>query len=214
MKYKKRKHQNFQDLLAVDNYNCDVRIEKVSANPMVKVTYKDTQIHSNLIGLYNANNINAAIAIGVFFEIKINSIKQSIEGYTPSNNRSQLMNKNGNSIILDAYNANPSSMDAAINNFSYLDAEAKIAILGDMFELGEESLQEHKQLIEKIADKGIETYFIGKDFYSNRIDKQHLYFYETFESFKKDFQDVKPVNKTILIKGSRGMALERSLELI
>jgi UDP-N-acetylmuramoyl-tripeptide--D-alanyl-D-alanine ligase len=199
---------------AVNNYNCDVRIEKVSANPMVKVTYKGTQINSNLIGLYNAHNINAAIAIGAFFKISIDKIQQAIEGYVPSNNRSQLIEKNGNSIILDAYNANPSSMDAAINNFSYLDSEAKIAILGDMFELGAESLQEHKQLVEKVAAKGIETYFIGKDFYSNRIDHHHLHFYETYDSFKENFQNIKPANKTILIKGSRGMALERALELI
>lgn len=200
---------------AVDDYNCDVRIDKVSASPMVQVQYKEYAIQSNLVGLYNANNINAAIAIGNFFKINPDKIKQAIEGYIPTNNRSQMMEKSGNRIILDAYNANPSSMAAALENFSQLEGASKIAILGDMFELGEESLDEHKHIVEKMAAKSnIDVYFIGKDFYSNKTEKPHLSFFENYDEFKTYFDTAKPTNKTILIKGSRGMALERVLELI
>lgn len=200
---------------AVDDYNCDVRIDKVSASPMVQVQYKEYAIQSNLVGLYNANNINAAIAIGNFFKINPDKIKQAIEGYIPTNNRSQMMEKSGNKIILDAYNANPSSMVAALENFSQLEGDYKIAILGDMFELGAESVDEHRHIVEKMAAKSnIEVYFIGKDFYSNKTEKPHLSFFESYDEFKTYFDAVKPTNKTILIKGSRGMALERVLELI
>jgi len=199
---------------AVDNYNCDVRIETVKADPMVVVKYKDTDIHSNMIGLYNSNNINAAIAIGIFFKVSVKKIKKAIEDYVPANNRSQMVEKNGNHIILDAYNANPSSMDAALENFSQLEANSKLVILGDMFELGEESLYEHKQIVQKAAAQNIQAYFIGKDFFSNRIEQAHLAFFESYDDFKEYFHSVKPINKTILIKGSRGMALERVLDLI
>lgn len=199
---------------AVDDYNCDVRIEKVVAAPMVKVQYKDIEIQSNLIGLYNSNNINAAIAIGLFFKVSINKIKHAIEAYVPANNRSQIIIKEGNKIILDAYNANPSSMEAAINNLRQLDAQEKIAILGDMFELGEDSLQEHRLLVEKMSAGNIQAHFIGKDFYNNRIEHPLLHFYNSYDNFKEVFETIKPVNKTILIKGSRGMALERVLEII
>ena len=199
---------------AVDSYNCDVRIETIEANPMVTIKYKDMDIHSNLIGIYNANNINAAIAIGHFFKIDDDKIKEAIEGYTPTNNRSQLLEKNNNKIILDAYNANPSSMDAALDNFIQLDGNSKIAVLGDMFELGPESHSEHKKLVEKLTDVHFDIYFVGKAFYEVRNDNHHQFFFADFESFKDIFEKIKPANKTILIKGSRGMALERTLEIL
>lgn len=200
---------------AVDEYNCDIRIDQIEANPMVTIKYKGLEIHSNLIGIYNANNINAAITIGTNFKISDQKIKEAIENYTPNNNRSQLIEKNGNHIIMDAYNANPSSMEAALNNLIQLEGKSKIAILGDMFELGEESLEEHKKLVEKLSHTpSITTYFIGKDFFANKISKDHLNFYESFDDFKSYMEKVKPMEKTILIKGSRGMALERTLDII
>ena len=185
---------------AVDEYNCDVRIETVEAKPLVTVKYKGLDIHSNLIGIYNANNINAAITIGTYFKISDSKIKEAIEGYIPSNNRSQLVEKDSNKIIMDAYNANPSSMAAAIENLLQLKGESKMAILGDMFEL--------------IDEKELDVYFIGKDFYENKTEKQHMLFFKNFEKFKEYFNNVRPINKTILIKGSRGMALEKALELL
>ena len=193
----------------------DVTINSVTANPMVTIHYNQTQIQSHLIGLYNANNINAAITIGKYFNISDNDIKDAIENYIPTNNRSQLIEKNSNHIILDAYNANPSSMTAAITNLIQLESKGKIVILGDMFELGNESLSEHKKIIELLINEPkIETYFIGKDFYSNQLKANNIHFFDTYESFSDSFKTKKPTHKTILIKGSRGMSLERTLEIL
>jgi len=200
---------------ATDSYNGDVRIDDVTANPMVKLYYNDQTIQSHLIGIYNATNISAAIAIGNYFKVEDSSIKEAIEAYIPANNRSQLLEKNGNKIILDAYNANPSSIAAAVANFAQLDATGKVAILGDMFELGPESPEEHAKVVGLLVpETDIETYFIGNDFYSNRVEQPHLFFYKTFDDFKNYLADVKFINKNILIKGSRGMALERTLDLL
>ena len=171
---------------AVNMPKSDVKITAVEANPMVKITYNNLLINSHLIGIYNANNINAAITIGKYFKVSDEQIKEAIENYIPENNRSQLIQKGDNEIILDAYNANPSSMTAAITNFIQLEKENKIAILGDMFELGKESLSEHKKIVELLENqKSIQTYFIGKDFYSNQINSNHLHFFEDFNSFSK-----------------------------
>lgn len=200
---------------AVNTSKPDVKITAVEANPMVKITYNNLLINSHLIGIYNANNINAAITIGNYFKVSDEQIKEAIENYIPENNRSQLIQKGRNEIILDAYNANPSSMTAAITNFIQLEKENKIAILGDMFELGNESLSEHKKIVELLENqKSIQTYFIGKDFYSNRINSNHLHFFEDFNSFSKFIEVNKPINNLLIIKGSRGMALERILESI
>ena len=200
---------------STSNKNTDVRIGHIEANPMVKINYNNLFIHSHLIGIYNANNINAAITIGNYFKVTDNLIKEAIENYIPENNRSQLIQKNGNEIILDAYNANPSSMTAAIMNFIQLDKANKIAILGDMFELGNESLSEHKKVIELLENQSeIKTYFIGKDFYANKLNSNHITFFEDFNSFANFLRERKPTNSLLLIKGSRGMALEKSLELL
>jgi UDP-N-acetylmuramoyl-tripeptide--D-alanyl-D-alanine ligase len=197
------------------NPNSDVRITDVKANPMVEILYNNLTINSHLIGIYNANNINAAITIGKYFKVTDELIKEAIENYIPENNRSQLIQKNGNEIILDAYNANPSSMSAAITNFIQLEKSNKIAILGDMFELGEESLIEHKKIVDLLINETtITTYFIGKDFYTNQTPNSHLKFFESFENFATFFSSNQPAECLILIKGSRGMALERTLSLL
>lgn len=193
----------------------DVNITSIKANPFVEVTYLSFVIKTHLIGLYNANNINAALLIGKYFGVEDAAIKEALEAYVPENNRSQLMFKGTNQIILDAYNANPSSMVVAIENFVQLENPNKILILGDMFELGRESLQEHKEIINLLLNKkNITCFFVGKEFYSNKIKKDNFYFYETFELFSKYFQEYKLESFSILIKGSRGMALERILEFL
>ena len=195
--------------------NADVKIDNVTANPMVSIQYNDSIINSNLIGLYNANNINAAIAIGKYFKIEDEKIKEAIESYIPSNNRSQLLKKGKNEIILDAYNANPSSMQAAIENFIQLQQTPKTLILGDMFELGNESKVEHERIISLLKNKeNLNCLFVGKEFYANKIENKNIHFFESYENFKTYFKDNLPKNEVILIKGSRGMALERTLELL
>lgn len=191
----------------------DLFINSVEANPMVKIEYNELQIQSHLIGIYNANNINAAITIGKHFKVEDLAIKNAIENYTPENNRSQLIYKNGNEIILDAYNANPSSMNAALDNFFQLEKSPKTAILGDMFELGDESLEEHQKIVDLTSNHPeVEVYFVGKHFYQTKKEINHIHFFESFENFSNSFQLAS--DSLILIKGSRGMALERSLDFI
>ena len=192
-----------------------VFIENVMANPFVKIKTLGVEIKSHLIGLYNANNINAAITIGHHFEVPTVVIKAAIESYVPENNRSQLLTKGTNEIILDAYNANPSSMVVALENFIQLDKTNKSVIIGDMYELGEESLVEHKAIVNFLKNNSdFECHFIGKDFFANSIQKENFHFYHTFEDFIKFLSSVKLENKTLLIKGSRGMALERTVEYL
>jgi UDP-N-acetylmuramoyl-tripeptide--D-alanyl-D-alanine ligase len=192
-----------------------VSISNIETNPMVRIEFENTIIQSHLIGLYNANNINAAITIGKHFGVSNEKIKFGLENYIPNNNRSQLIEKNSNKIILDAYNANPSSMHAALTNFFQLEEKNKIAILGDMFELGIESSEEHKKLIDFcINQTEIMFYFIGKDFSTHKNLNSNMYFHDTFESFQANFTNQKTENSLILVKGSRGMSLERTLELL
>lgn len=195
--------------------DANIKIDSIEANPMVKISFEETTIQSHLIGLYNANNINAAITIGKYFKVSNNQIKEAIENYIPENNRSQLVKKGTNEIILDAYNANPSSMQVAIENFKQLNHNKKIAILGDMFELGEESLEEHKKIIALLREEStITTYFIGKDFYTNKIEEKNILFFEDFTSYATYLKKIQISESLILIKGSRGMALERILEFL
>ena len=195
--------------------NANVFIKSITANPFVNIHFNNSVIQSHLIGLYNANNINASITIGHYFGVSDEDIKSSIESYIPDNNRSQLLSKNTNEIILDAYNANPSSMLVALENFIQLEKNNKIIIIGDMFELGNESIEEHESIVSYLKKEDqITCYFIGKDFYLNKNSKNNLFFYKDFESFVLFLNENHFSNKTILIKGSRGMALERVLEYI
>ena len=153
--------------------------------------------------------------MGVFFGIPIKDIKEAIESYVPKMNRSQIITKGTNKIILDAYNANPSSMKAALENFLILVSSKKIIILGDMFELGDESKKEHLQIINYLNKNYLsKCYFVGKEFFKMKILNKNFYFYETFEQFEIDLKKIKFNKKSILIKGSRAMALERVLNYI
>ncbi|WP_353089237.1 UDP-N-acetylmuramoyl-tripeptide--D-alanyl-D-alanine ligase [Flavobacterium sp.] len=193
--------------------NADVTFGPIEANPFVTIAYQNTVIYSHLIGLYNATNICAAITIGNYFKVDTDAIKEAIEGYIPENNRSQIIQKNNYEIILDAYNANPSSLKLALENFMHLTKTPKIAILGDMFELGPESEEEHRQIVQLIPDSPeLTCHFIGKWFDTIKTSQNNLHFYPDFEAFKAHFMPHPPA--LVLIKGSRSMALERALELL
>jgi UDP-N-acetylmuramoyl-tripeptide--D-alanyl-D-alanine ligase len=192
--------------------SANVFIESVSANPFVKIKTLGFEINSHLIGLYNTNNINAAITVGYHFKVPTEDIKAAIESYIPENNRSQLLTQGTNEIILDAYNANPSSMLVALENFIQLDKSNKCIIIGDMYELGDESISEHKTIVDFLKSKSnFECHFVGKDFFANTVQKDNFYFYVSFEDLANYLSSVKLKHTTLLIKGSRGMALERTL---
>jgi UDP-N-acetylmuramoyl-tripeptide--D-alanyl-D-alanine ligase len=210
------KTKDFNRITFSQHYkNATIYIDQITANPLVKITTLGTTINSNLIGVYNANNINAAITIGYHFGVSNQDIKEAIENYIPENNRSQLLSKGSNEIILDAYNANPSSMMVALENFIQLDKPNKCIIIGDMFELGEESLAEHKTIVHYLNKySSLECHFVGNEFYANNIKKDSFYFYPSFDDFARYLTSVKLQHKTLLIKGSRGMALERTLDFL
>ncbi len=193
----------------------DVNIELIDANPFVIVKFNAVTIQSKLIGSYNFANIAAAIAIGIHFQVSDKMIKEAIEDYTPANNRSQIVKKSTNIIILDAYNANPTSMEAALENLSGLTDKNKIVILGDMFELGNDAEIEHQHItdqVERIAL--VKVYLIGENFYKTISNSKKIERFKNFEDFKNVFAKTNIQNSTLLIKASRGMALERVLDLL
>ena len=193
--------------------NATHQITFLKADPFVKINTEDTQINSQLIGTYNAKNIAAAICIGKYFKIPVKAIKEAIESYQPTNNRSQIINQNSNQIILDAYNANPTSMKAALENLEAIPAKNKIAILGDMFEVGNTSAEEHQIIIDLLEKLEFSNMMVcGKNFY--QTSTQEVLKFENFEDLKNYIQRNNFEDATILIKGSRGMALERILEVL
>ena len=173
----------------------------------------EVEISSRLAGVYNIHNILAAICIGNNFEVSSESIKEAIEEYVPSNNRSQIVKKGSNTIWVDAYNANPSSMKIAIENFAWQGDSSKILILGDMFELGSESHNEHQLIADLIENQPSwnEVYLIGSEF--SKV-KSSAKMYNTVESFMEWLAKHPLNNSTILLKGSRGMKMERILTMI
>ena len=195
--------------------NVDVQIDFIEAQPNVKVQYNHLIINTQLIGEYNFTNIAVAIAIANYFKVDDNFIKEAIEAYIPSNNRSQVIQTASHKIIMDAYNANPTSMRAALLNFEKLNDKIKVAILGDMFELGHEAEKEHQNIVDlastQLLDKII---LIGANFYKTKIVSPKVEVFESFDDFKDNFNLSELELATILIKGSRGMALERVLELL
>lgn len=196
-----------------ENNNSNTTIQFSKTTPTVEVIYKKNRIKSNLIGSYNFTNIAAAIAIGEYFEVNTSDIINAIETYTPDNNRSQIINKSSNKVILDAYNANPTSMMAALESFNQLEAKNKALFIGDMFELGETSKEEHQTIVNYIEKLDIkQRYIIGEAFHQTNHNS-NIKSYRDFNAFSASFTE-SLINHNILIKGSRGMALERILELL
>lgn len=188
------------------------KIKLVGADPFVKISVDDIQITTQLVGSYNFTNCCAAILIGKYFNVELDEIKRGIENYIPQNNRSQIINKNGHHIILDAYNANPTSMKAALENFQQLKADHKIAFLGDMFELGKMAEKEHQEISNIATDMKFDHVFlIGENFFKTKSDLRK---FKSFDHLRETFNNKTLKNATILIKGSRGMALERILDLL
>jgi UDP-N-acetylmuramoyl-tripeptide--D-alanyl-D-alanine ligase len=168
---------------------------------------------ANLTGTYNFENILAAICIGHFFELTANQINTGLANYYPNNNRSQLTKTENNTVICDFYNANPSSMSAALNNLKALNATQKIAIIGDMFELGEEAPEQHEQIVKLATSYALETLFIGSNFYAFKHKYPGNYFSTPIEAAQY-LKENQLKGQLVLLKGSRGMALEQLLPLL
>jgi UDP-N-acetylmuramoyl-tripeptide--D-alanyl-D-alanine ligase len=167
-------------------------------------------IKTHLVGDYNLPNVLCAVAVGKYFNVPDEKIKSAIENYMPSNSRSQMMERGSNQIILDAYNANPSSMKAAIENFAGLTANKKILMLGGMAELGESSAAEHQALIELIQQYNwSDVILVGGDF--AKLQHPFTYFNTSLEA-KKWFQQQQIEHAHVLIKGSRSMQMEKILD--
>lgn len=168
------------------------------------------KLHTQLVGAYNLPNLLCAIAIGKHFGVSDEKIKAAIENYTPDNSRSQLISKGSNKIVLDAYNANPTSMKAAIENFAAIQAEHKILLLGGMMELGEDSVQEHQELVYLLQQyEWADVYLVGGDF----ANTQHGYhFIEHSSLLAALLSTQKFTNTYFLVKGSRTMQMEKAVE--
>ena len=178
------------------------------------LNYNDFIVDSKLTGNYNYHNIAFATSIGLYFNISIEKIKEAISNYIPSNNRSQIIEKNNKLIILDAYNANPTSMISAINSLIKKQGN-KSVILGDMFELGNQSEKEHHDLIDFCVKNNFENIFlIGNEFFKQKDKFEIPFFYKTKDELNKHIKKFPITSKYILIKGSRVMRMENLINFI
>ncbi len=198
--------------------NADVYGKIVDSKPLLKLVWnsdgKEIPVATNLYGSYNFNNVMAAIAVGKYFGISENSIVSAIGNYMPSNNRSQYLETENNTLILDAYNANPESMKAAITDFYNNGFKNPVIILGDMFELGNVASEEHQKIVELLNDFGFkDVYLAGNEFCRCNIPDNFICF-KTTEKLTKHLKDINIKNKTVLVKGSRGMQMEKTVEYL
>ena len=186
----------------------------LQAEPFLSVSMSNgvmiPDINTKLVGDYNLPNVLVAVAVGDYFKVPQEKIKEAIELYTPSNSRSQLLNWKSNQIILDAYNANPSSMKLAIENFAHLHADKKLLLLGGMAELGKESIQEHESIVDLIKKyKWSDVALVGGDF--QKINHPFRKFNNAQEAGQW-LKGLELTNAYLLVKGSRSMQMEKVLE--
>jgi len=190
----------------------DIKAKKINKGAFAALVWNGMEIESQLVGGYNFYNMLAAITIGNYFQIENEKIAEALREYAPNNKRSQWMKTENNEIILDAYNANPSSMEVALDSFKSIKTANKWCILGDMLELGEESEKEHKKLIESIEQEQLKkTIFVGAEFM--KVAKDVLVFENTDDA--REWLLENPIDTSlVLMKGSRGISLEKLLEVL
>lgn len=189
-----------------DYYQCEL----ISADPFIKIETEDgTILNTQMIGSYNFENIAAALCIGKYFGVEPAKAEQAVVEYVPGNMRSQIIQKGTNTIILDAYNANPSSMQAAVESLAGMKAKNKVAILGDMYELEEEAEKEHRTLGKLLQEKKLDrVYLCGTLIRAAKEECPAARHFETRELLIDELKKNPITDSTILVKASRGMGLE------
>lgn len=186
-------------------------IKTLETHPYIQLQFNSLTIKTELVGHYNVSNIIAAVTIGKIFNISDKNIQLALEGYKSENNRSEVIQKNKNKILLDAYNANPSSVSLALENFSKSNHKNKVAILGDMFELGIAANAEHQAMVDLAKNLDIKRCIVVGGHYATTTANE---VYSTYEDLESNLVENPIENAFIFIKGSRGMALERLLKVI
>lgn len=194
--------------------------EIISTSPMLEMRWvknnNSYQLNTNLIGKYNAENVLAAVTIGAYFNVENKEIQDAIANYFPQNNRSQLTETKKNKLIIDAYNANPTSMEAAISNFKEMSVEGKkkAVVLGDMKELGEDSILEHQKIASFISDCQFEKVYLIGECFSSIKSPSSFFVFQNESDFYKKLQEENLQGYYILIKGSRGMKMEKYIDFL
>lgn len=189
----------------------DVSAELLSSDPFLSVRWKNHQIDSHLIGAYNFENMVAAIAVGFHFNVPDSSIVEALRSYVPQNNRSQLMETARNKLIVDAYNANPTSMAASLSNFFQMKSEKKVLILGDMKELGAESRGEHQRIADMLKGQNVQAYLLGPCFMEVETDFPK---FASTPDFAQWLSSSPIKGATVLVKGSNSMKLTSLVDLL
>ncbi|SDQ67945.1 UDP-N-acetylmuramoyl-tripeptide--D-alanyl-D-alanine ligase [Chryseobacterium soldanellicola] len=205
------KNENYSPKITFGKENSDYNFEAFSEEHFVGLSYQTYKAVSKLTGEYNFTNLCAAASLGLHFEIDFEKIKKAIENYTPTNMRSQIVKKENKTLVLDTYNANPSSMTASLHNFITFEG-SKTIIIGDMLELGEESQKEHQNILNLAQDLGFdEIITVGIHFKDVNFSKNS--FENTIELI--EYLKLNKINSAnILLKGSRGIALEKAIDFI
>ena len=194
--------------------NSNVNYSVNTINPQISISIEDVTIESPLFGEYNVENLAAAICIGKYFNMSNTLIKEGVENCIPNSNRSQIIEKGSNKIILDAYNANPTSMQLALVNFNDISEKNKILFIGDMYELGENSHEMHQDIVSTIEEMNFnQTYLLGELFNKTKFSSK-IKAFANLEDLNNNINLEEISNSTILIKGSRGMQLEKILDFL
>lgn len=193
--------------------NADVNVSIVSSNPYLTVMWDGREIRTNLVGDYNLENAAAAIAVGCYFDVDKEKIAEALEEYRPTNNRSQFIKSEKNVIIMDAYNANPTSMQHSLKNFKNISDDNPLLILGDMKELGKESESEHKIIVELIEELGFQDVILVGSEFKKVAKTAHLTFADV-EALTEYLSRNEIGGKKILIKGSNSIHLEKLVNIL
>ena len=201
-----------------DPTGIELVVEQISSelNLRASVSYMHQKynLNTNLFGSYNLENVKAAIATGLFFDVGMADIIQAVESYQPANNRSQLKTTENNTLICDSYNANPTSMNLALESFARINAPSKAVIIGDMLELGEKSEEEHTKLVSLLKSFNIEMALLVGNSFSKVSGKSGFLVFPDVNKLAEYLKREPIKGKTILVKGSRGIGLEKIYNLL